>query len=212
MPAFIKPEARLPQVFREAAGCKVMVLLSQLLPRLFKKGFSLMSQPCMWLTAHKRSHFSRASIKPLSWFWHSLDKTTSKYSWSVFFGNSTKNICLGQHAKVCQMVHKVLASIRTTWKVFLYKICKHPFSKGGLSCPSDITVSFFPHVALVFLRWKEYPCCHSTVRLDTQKPEKNLARSCEDVAYIHTLQSWIISMRFHWTSNRIFLARTLPRH
>ena len=41
MSAFIKPEARLPQVF----GCKVMVLLSQLLPpRLFKKGFSLMSQ------------------------------------------------------------------------------------------------------------------------------------------------------------------------
>ena len=84
------------------------------------------------------------------------------------------------------MVHKVLASIRTTWKVFLYKICKHPFSKGGLSCPSDITVSFFPQVALVSLRWKEYPCCHSTIRLDIQKPEKNLARSCEDVAYTYS--------------------------
>ena len=71
-------------------------------------------------------------------------------------------------------------------RFFLYKICKHPFSKGGLSCPSDITVSFFPQVALVFLRWKEYPCCHSTIRLDIQKPEKNLARSCEDVAYTYS--------------------------
>ena len=152
MPAFIKPEARLPQVFREAAGCKVMVLLSQLLPRLFKKGFSLMSQPCMWLTAHKRSHFSRASIKPLSWFWHGLYKQNHFKNIPEVFsqGILQKISVLGQYAKVCQMVHKVLASIRTTWKVFLYKICKHPFSKGGLSCPSDITVSFFPQVALVF--------------------------------------------------------------
>ena len=147
-----------------------------------------MSQPCMWLTAHKRSHFSRASIKPLSWFWHSLYKQNHiKIFLKCFlWGSYKKYLFWADMQKFVKWCIKSWRQYVQLWRFFCTKSANTRFRRAAFPVRLTLQFPFFHKSPWFFLRWKEYPCCHSTIRLDIQKPEKNLARSCEDVAYTYS--------------------------
>ena len=172
-----------------------------------------MSQPCMWLTAHKRSHFSRASIKPLSWFWHSLYKQNHiKIFLKCFhWGSYKKYLLWANMQKFVKWCIKSWRQYVQLWRFFCTKSANTRFRRAAFPVRLTLQFPFFHKSPWFFCDEKNTRAVIVPFGL-TYKRQKKTWLVHVRMSPIHTLQSWIISVRFHGTLiNHNFLAITLLR-
>ena len=110
------------------------------------------------------------------------NKTTSKIFQKCFLRESYKKYLFW--ANMQKFVKWCIKSWRQyvqLGRFFCTKSANTRFRRAAF--PVRLTLQFpFFHKS----PWFFFACCHSTIRLDIQKPEKNLARSCQDVAYTYS--------------------------